>query len=446
MSVQDLLGEKWAIDRRKLDVMMDVYNAHQKGIKHDYPQFESRFSIYEEYAEDEDVYPNINGNALINVEGVLSKKANLFTSFSGGTSMQMLKSHIDVALQDPNVNRIVLLVDSPGGTVDGTETLSNYIYNSRGQKEIIAFADGFMASGALWIGTSASKVYVADRTTMVGSLGVIQVVTDRSQQNEDMGVKVKEIFAGKYKTAGSPNKPLSKDDEAYIQAEVDYVYRIFAETVARNRGATVEDVLENMADGKIFLGQEAVEVGLADKIVTLDELLIESATQAEVNSMATNKPALTASDVKENHPKIAEELLAEGAASVDLDKVRIDAENAERARISGVLDQHLPGHDALIQKLAFDGETTPEQAAVQILKAEREASKEHSSRLNSDVDDLPNIPDSGASVESDANLTDDQKWKKDAKLRAEFNDDFDSFKAFSTAEKAGRIKVLSRSK
>ncbi len=218
--------------------------------------------------------------AVIPVVGPISKRMNMMSAISEGASAEIIKSEISAALADDSVDAIVLRVDTPGGTVPGIQDLSDYIYNSRESKPIVTFVDGLMASGGLWIGTSATKVVVGEETARVGSLGVITAHYDKSIADERAGVKKTYIYAGKYKAIGADNAPLSPEDKDVIQSEVDSLYTIFVNSVARNRGTTPDEVLDKMADARMFLAREAMECGLVDDIMTLDDAIKMAATMA----------------------------------------------------------------------------------------------------------------------------------------------------------------------
>ncbi|MCK5615271.1 S49 family peptidase, partial [Candidatus Pacearchaeota archaeon] len=215
------------------------------------------------------------GAALIPISGTISRKMNLFSQISGGTSIDFLQRDISAALKDDSIEEIHLIVDSPGGTVNGTKELADFIYASRGKKPIKAFVEGEGMSAAYWIASAADEV-IGFPTAMVGSIGVIMQHTDVSERNKADGIKKKAIFAGKYKNAATSHEPLTAESEAYFQDMVDKMYVSFVEGVAQNRGVEVSVVLEKMADAKIFVAQDALDAGLIDRIGTWEEFFTSS--------------------------------------------------------------------------------------------------------------------------------------------------------------------------
>lgn len=271
MKLLDILTAPWAIVPEKLVEIQNIYFTHLRGEKIDIKAIEAQ--IGKPLNNKKKTYQIIEGVAVISVEGVLAKRANLFMDISGGTSMQLLEKDINAAMEDPDVKSLLFFIDSPGGTVDGTQELANHIHSLRGRKRMVSYAESLMGSAAYWIGSAADEIVMSGDTTQVGSIGVVATHTDVSKAEESMGYKTTEIVAGKYKRIASQYAPLSEEGRATIQDIVDHVYSIFVRDVARNRGTSEEKVLKDMADGRIFLGQKAINAGLVDRMETLDQTI-----------------------------------------------------------------------------------------------------------------------------------------------------------------------------
>lgn len=271
MRVIDVLNSPWAIVPDKLQEIQAIYATHLRGEKIDIKGIEAKLG--QPLQNKEQGYEVIDGVAVIPVDGVVSKRMNLFSQISGGASTELIGRDIRAALADPAVHSLLLQVDSPGGTVDGTQELAQLIHGARGQKPIVTYVDGMMASAAYWIGSAASKAFIGSDTAQVGSIGVVASHTDYSRREEMLGMKTTEIFAGKYKRIASSHKPLSEDGQQYIQDMVDYLYSVFVADVAKQRGTDTETVLQNMADGRVFTGQQAVNAGLVDGVATMTGLI-----------------------------------------------------------------------------------------------------------------------------------------------------------------------------
>lgn len=275
MRLIDIVNGPWAITPAMLEEIQGIYATHLRGEKINIPDVEA--TIGRKLDNSHEGFEVQDGVAIIPVQGVISKRMNLFTRISGGVSTQLLQRDIAEALDDPKVKAIILDADSPGGSVDGTAEVSEYIYKSRGKKPIVTHTDGTIASAMYWIASATDSIYISGNTNAVGSIGVVAAHRDYSEAEKRSGIKTTEITAGKYKRISSQYEPLTAEGRADIQAKVDYLYSAFVDTVARNRGTSVEQVLENMADGQVFIGTQAVDNGLVDGVSTLDDLIDELA-------------------------------------------------------------------------------------------------------------------------------------------------------------------------
>ena len=384
MKVLDVLFSPWAIVPDRLIEIQSIYARHLRGESVDIDAIEAR--IGKPLQNEPQGYEVRDGAALIPVRGVISKRMNMFASISGGASTELLVRDVRAALEDPAVKSLVLLVDSPGGSVDGTQAAAAAIRAARGRKPIAAWSDGVMASAAYWIGSAADAVYIDGGTAQVGSIGVVATHVDVSKREEAMGLKTTEIVAGKYKRVASQYGPLSEAGRDSMQEQVDYLYSVFVGDVAANRGVSEKKVLADMADGRVFVGQQAVDAGLVDGITSLDDLIasLNSKVATSVPGYPGAKSSIT-KGVAMTPQEQAAAFVAEHAEAAAV--LRSEGAAAERDRIAAVRAQSMPGHEALIDRLAADGKTSGPEAAVQVLAAEREARTRVIARRNDDVPD-----------------------------------------------------------
>lgn len=271
--VLDILNSPWALLPEKHQQMVAIYSAYIRGEKIDLAAIEAQLG--KPLQNEPPPYQILDGVAVIPVQGVIAKRMNLFSRISGGASTEIIGRDLRTALADGRVHAIVLDIDSPGGSVDGTQTLADQVFAAREQKPIVAFADGFMTSGAYWIGSSAEEIYLSGYTVITGSIGVATQHVDFSRAYDKAGITVTDVYAGKYKRVTSDAKPLSDEGRATLQAIVDQLYTVFVDDIARNRGTDSETVLKNMADGRLFVGKAAIEAGLVDGVSTFDALIAD---------------------------------------------------------------------------------------------------------------------------------------------------------------------------
>lgn len=210
--------------------------------------------------------------AILPLLGTIIPRANLMSEMSGGTSVQRFTNNLRQALRDPDVASIVIDVDSPGGQVGGVPELADEIYQSRGDKRIVAVANTLAASAAYWIGSAADELVVTP-SGEVGSVGVVAMHEDWSKFLEEKGVKVTFIHAGEHKVEGNAYEPLDDEAKAFFQSRVDDYYGMFVDAVARGRGVSPATVKADFGQGRTFGGREAVRLGMADRIETLDAVV-----------------------------------------------------------------------------------------------------------------------------------------------------------------------------
>ncbi|RFB73829.1 MULTISPECIES: S49 family peptidase [unclassified Herbaspirillum] len=203
------------------------------------------------------------GVSILSVAGTLVHRASGLDAMSGLTSYASLSAQFDAMLNSSQVSHIVLDLNSPGGSVNGAFDFADEIYNARGTKPITAIVDESAYSAAYVIASAADEI-VLPRTGGVGSIGVVAAHMDRSAANERDGIKVTYVYAGARKADGNPHEPLSAEAQSGLQAEVDRVYELFVETVARNRGLSVDAV--RATEAAVYRGPGAVDAKLADRI------------------------------------------------------------------------------------------------------------------------------------------------------------------------------------
>jgi len=273
VNLLDIMTSPWAIEPRALETICAVINRRLAGEQVDLLDISAKLG--RPLANEKQPITIVGGVAVIDISGPLARSMNLMHDISGGTSTQVVGAQLERAIADPSVHGIVLAIDSPGGTVAGTQELADRIYAARDTKPIVAAAANMICSAAYWIGSAASKVFLASDTDIAGSIGVVATHTDYSGRAAQLGLKISEIAAGKYKRIASEQAPLTAEGRAEIQSKVDHMYSVFVDAVARNRGVPTDTALERMADGRTFPGRQAIDAGLVDGIKTLDQVISE---------------------------------------------------------------------------------------------------------------------------------------------------------------------------
>jgi protease IV len=169
-----------------------------------------------------------------------------------------------------SVKAILLHIDSPGGGVVPSQEMYEEVRKTRdGGKPVIVSMGSLAASGGYYVSCGATRL-VANRGTLTGSIGVISEFLQVKDALAKLGISQKTIKAGKLKDAGSPTKNMTGDDQAYFQSLMDDVHRQFIDVVARERRMPAEKV-RALADGRVFTGEQAVELGLVDTLGTFED-------------------------------------------------------------------------------------------------------------------------------------------------------------------------------
>lgn len=424
-SAFDLLASQpWAMQPAMLETMAAI--AQRQG--EDVQAVEARLGRPLQNARSVSVR---DGVAVVPVIGPIFRYANLFTEVSGATSLDVLAREFSAAVDDPLVKAVVLNIDSPGGQATGVAEFAHMIRAAA--KPVVAYVDGSGASGAYWIAAAADEIVLA-KTAEVGSIGVVVGVDTRPS-----ATGVVELVSSQ-----SPRKrpDLSTDaGRAQIQDRIDALAQVFVEDVAAYRGVAVETVLAEFGQGDMRLGATAVALGMADRVSTLEEVLagLAGATQGGrhmgANATDDTPQTVTLDTLAQDHPALVAELRAQGA-------------QAERERVLAVQAQALPGHEALIARLAADGVTTGPEAAVAVLAAERALGANRARMLHDDAPDpvpFAAAPGPGEESGDDASLPIEQRcaarWERDQALHEEFSS-LAAYTAYVRSIDSGRARVL----
>lgn len=257
----------WAILPTTFAVIVEVVTRHFAGERLDAEEVQTRIHGAKRPAD-----RTIGSVAVLPLFGSIFPRANLMTDVCGATSAERFGAQFAELVKDPDVGAIVLDVDSPGGQVAGIDELSKRIYDARGIKPVVAVANHVMASAAYWIGTAADEIVVTP-SAEIGSIGVFAVHEDISEALAKEGVKVSLISEGKFKTEGNPYEPLSEEARAAVGARVAEYYDAFVKAVARNRGVKAADVRDGFGEGRVVGARQAVSLGMADRVATLEETI-----------------------------------------------------------------------------------------------------------------------------------------------------------------------------
>jgi protease IV len=225
-----------------------------------------------------------NGNAkivVIPIEGLLSNSRGAGLLQPGDNKIDLLTQQLDRAERDKSVKAVVLRVNSPGGTVTGSDNMYELLkrFRAKSGKPIVASVQEIGASGGYYVSLSADKI-VASPTSVVGSIGVIFNAFSVEQGLGKLGIKSEVVKSGPMKDMASPFHDMSDAERKVMQATVDEYFARFRGLVAERRHFTDEASIARVSDGRVFSGAEAKKLGLIDDVGILEDAIDEARTLA----------------------------------------------------------------------------------------------------------------------------------------------------------------------
>lgn len=210
---------------------------------------------------------------IIPVIGALSARG-MQGWFGRIAGMDDLRREISAAAGNDEVSAIVLDIDSPGGSVAGTQETGEAVAAAAARKPVVAVANSLAASAAYWIGAQASE-FVVTPGSISGSIGVIAMHQNAARMLERIGLEVTLIRSGERKAEGHPFGPLNEVARESLQARVDAAAGEFYAAVAQGRKLGVKTVKDRFGSGATFTASEAVANGLADRQASLAQVVAE---------------------------------------------------------------------------------------------------------------------------------------------------------------------------
>ena len=198
---------------------------------------------------------------------------------------------LEKLMDDDDVKAVVIRVNSPGGSAFASEQLWRQITLLKAKKPVVVSMGGYAASGGYYMSCNANWI-VAEPTTLTGSIGIYGMIPDFSQLvTQKLGVKFDEVKTNKHSTFGTIARPMNAEEIAFLQKHINRGYTLFRKRVADGRKLTVEQV-EEIAQGHVFLGQDAIKLKLVDQLGGLDVAIAKAAKLAKLDEYHTqNYPA-----------------------------------------------------------------------------------------------------------------------------------------------------------
>jgi len=410
-----------------------------------------------------------DGTAIIPVHGVITARTTLFSLFAGGTSLEDLAKDFNEALNSDEVTSILLDIDSPGGVAVGPFEMAEMIFKGRSKKPIYSYIGRNGSSAAYWLASATEKIFV-NPSALVGSIGVVTTIPVQEQPDMDGYKNIEIVSSNANLKRPDPN---TAEGLAEIRRELDDLESIFTQSIAKYRSITPEIIKADFGGGGVVIGKEAVKRNMADALGTYEEVLgilnqqnqsitinnqIMSKEQNKEINAGISKKEITADYIKKEFPDVTKGIIQE--VSEDIKKSAFNegieaGKKQERDRILAIESAALPGHEDLIEEAKKDGSITAEKLALKIIAAEKNKASDYLANTKKAEEEIPKIEpnidksDTGEKqIPKDAPLETRAKsiWESNAKIRAEFGEDFDAYFAFAKANESGQVRILSNNK
>lgn len=378
--------QQWAMHSPTLDQMVAILERHASGDKMDQDAVTAAIGRDPDAADAREPTFEIRGDtAIVPMRGVMARYADQVNGIcqARGRSAESVQSDL-IRAAEAGVNRIIMRMDSPGGSVSGTFETADLVrqLSARGV-QMVAFVDGLAASGCYAVASQADEIIASAPTASVGSIGVATVLIERLADDKRERAHV---------ITSAPAKASPVLNEAHIanaRALVADIAETFASYVAGGRGLTEEQTAK-VATGEVWTAKQGMALGLVDRIASFEEVLAESrpstarriivthippaASAAIPAASATTTPAADPAASPGDPMKITAQVLAalvaafphhaatisakatagedEGAIRNDLAKLDREATEARAAAMTKSLDDEKSAHKATADKLA----------------------------------------------------------------------------------------------
>lgn len=376
--MRNIIAQPWAIDPAYVESMTPFLTAL---LNKENPTFE----VSEARSSGSSAAAIPPGSiALIKMSGPMMKDDQFCGPSGTATIAQSLKD----AAANPNVDGIIFQVDSPGGTVDGTETLAKTFASIKKPK--VAFVDGMAASAGMWAISGADKIILNGETAMVGSIGTMMSFADLRPVLEKAGVKFHSIKASRSvdKNADFEAATSASDYAGYIKNTLDPLNNVFTGSIEKNRAGKIDLAKEDVLTGKMYIGKAAIKAGLADSIGNF-----ESAVQTVQQLITDKKTKKSGMTLKSKYPKTA--------------VVAAFAENAEALENGGV-ELSATELQAIEEHITANSNAAALQSQIDALTTERDAANASLVTANESVTALTTERNNlAAQVETLGNKTED---------------------------------------
>jgi signal peptide peptidase SppA len=321
---------------------------------------------------------NVSGStAIITITGTLVNRGAWIGANSGLTSYEGIQHQIKTAAADPAVKSIILDMHTPGGEAVGAFETGEIVRQAAKSKTVIALVNGMSASAGYAIASGATEI-VTTQTGVSGSIGVVLLHADYSRALANEGITPTLIFAGDHKVDGNPFSPLPDSVRADLQAEVNAFYDLFLLTVAKGRGSRLSAAAARKTGARTFIGQSAVDLGLADRVGSFESVLADLSRATGRSTVQNGRPKMdnmnnapaaeeNAGIPKATHDAAVKQARTEGHATGHAEGLKAGA-IAERGRLDAIRNaEGIKGSPARLAAALDLAAESPDMAADKVV-------------------------------------------------------------------------------
>lgn len=232
---------------------------------------------------------------VIHINGAITGGGSSDIFFETSANADSIMKQLQDALHNPSIKAVVIRMNTPGGSAAASEEIGREVKRLRDSGKVVVTSMGDLAaSGGYWIAATTDHI-MASPATLTGSIGVIWQITNLEGLYEKLGMRVETIKSGEHKDMTSPVRERTQEELELIQGLVDDMFEQFVDVVAEGRNMSREEVME-LADGRIFSGRMAMELGLVDSLGNYNDAIAKAAELAglddgyEVREMRKARP------------------------------------------------------------------------------------------------------------------------------------------------------------
>lgn len=226
--------------------------------------------------------------ALVQLSGTISYSESPLALLSGETlTPGEVEDLVEDIESDPFAKAVVLVINSPGGSAAASEEIYQMIRRLAEDRVVVAYITEYGASGGYYIALPADEI-IASPHALTGSVGAVSLVINWAELMDKLGIEAETFKSGRLKDVGSAWRPMTDEERELMQNLIDTIAEIFAERVAETRGDKIRN-WDEVLSARPYLGVQAVEAGLIDKVGDLDDAINEARRLADLPETAPTR-------------------------------------------------------------------------------------------------------------------------------------------------------------